>query len=258
MNKTILAIVGSFLAGTASGFILGYTYMKNKSAGDINYYISQLQNKQPESQPEPKKEEKSTVTILKEAAEKKEEPVLISNGPAKIAMPGEPGVDYSAYSKKVEELKYRAESEAPTDGDDTELEEPEDSEIEETMETYDERVSRELEMVNDELSKFMKTKGAKGIYVIGKTQCDPEWPDIRYDAEEILYFISDDVITDSFGNYLDEEETVGKDLRRYGWYVNSQEDIWVRNVNNEVDYHIVKVDADYLEYFPSKREEVEE
>ena len=45
MNKAIFAIFGSFLAGTASGFILGYCYMKKRNDDEIKCYEKALYSK---------------------------------------------------------------------------------------------------------------------------------------------------------------------------------------------------------------------
>jgi hypothetical protein len=171
---------------------------------------------------------------------------IVSEGPAKLATPTEPGIDYTKYAKN------NVESLAPTDGDDTELEEPEDEES--MMENYEERVDRELKMINDELQSYVAKKG-NSIEVLGKVNVDNDYPDIRYEEEELLWFIPDQVLTDAMGNLVDVEELVGDKLKKFGWFQNGQEDIWVRNNPLSRDYHVRKIDEDYEEYFPYKKEE---
>lgn len=250
MNKTIFVVFGSFLAGTASGFILGYCYMKKKNNEEIACYEKALYSKtvddlkyNAKSDPETPAVTEKVKTIVQNDPSK-----IVSQGPAKLATPIEPGIDYTAYAKKI------AEPLAPTDGDDTELEGPEEIDEESMMENYEERVDRELKMINDELQSYVAKKG-NSIDVLGKVNIDNDYPDIRYEEEELLWFIPDQVLTDAMGNFVDEEDLIGDKLRKFGWFQNGQEDIWVRNNPLTRDYHVKKIDEDYEEYFPYKKEE---
>lgn len=252
-GKIILAIAGSFLGGSVAGFILGYTYFKSKET------TTTMTVKRPESPNqntpvhiENKTEKKEFTPVVKDIPIGNDPSKIVSTGPAKIATEDSPGVDYTDYVKKVEEQKYKAESEAPTDGDDLELTEEEDEEIEEKMETYADRTMREQQMINDELDKFTQKNGNR-IQILGNKPIDPEWPDIHYEEEEIFYFIPDDILTDGFGTVLDKLETVGPDLAR--WYHNPHEFIWVRNNFMNKDFKITKIDDDYESYWGLKSEE---
>ena len=240
-NKMILWIGGSFAVGTVAGFILGYSYGKKLQQMPVPVEGVNV--------PEQPHIEPANVNVNVVKTEK-----IVSGGPAKIAMPDEPGVDYTKYAEKVSELKYKAMSEAPTDGDDKELEEPEEINEEEYMETYEERTEREQKMINDELDAYTQKKG-KNIDVLGKQPIDHEWPDIHYDEEQLLYFIPDDILTDDIGNRVDERELIGNKLRQFNWFANNQEDIWVRNNPLSTDYHVVKINDDYKSYFPGMDEE---
>ena len=44
-------------------------------------------------------------------------------------------------------------------------------------------------------------------------------------------------------------DNLGNKLRRFGWFQNDQESVWVRNNKYETDYQITKIDDDYASYF---------
>lgn len=248
-NKVILAVAGSFIVGVVSGFALGYSFFKSKEGHSaVN---SPTNQNEPVHKTETKTEDKKvevTKTINPDSPTLYYDPSkIVSDGPAKLATEDKDGVDYTDYTKKVEALKYNAESEAPTDGDDLELTEEEDPEIEEKMETFGERTLREQKMINDELDKFTQENGNK-IQILGNHPLDPNWPDIHYEEETLFYFIPDEVLTDDFGNIIgNREEVVGENLTK--WYHNSHEYIWVRNNIENKDYKIIKIDDDYANYW---------
>ena len=246
-NKITIWIAASFGVGTVAGFVLGYSYGKKMKQSEVQNTSSQTVESV--KMPEQPKVEPANVNVNVVKTEK-----IISGGAAKIAMPDRPGIDYTKYAEQVDKLKYKVMSEAPTDGDDTELEEPEEINEEDMMETYEERIEREQKMINEELDAYTQKKG-KNIDVLGKQPLDHEWPDVHYDEEELKYFIPDDILTDDLGNRVNEKELIGDKLRRFNWFSNAQEDIWVRNNPLSRDYHIVKINDDYRSYFPDMDDE---
>ena len=76
--------------------------------------------------------------------------------------------------------------------------------------------------------------------VLGKTQMDIDDPDLKYDIEELYYFMEDKVLLDTNGQAVDEIDLIGNNLRRYG-FMQGEGDldtVWVRNYDYEVDYEV--------------------
>lgn len=252
MNKTILYTTGGFIIGAAVGFLLGYKFKEQEDSAEREELVNQIKeaNKilnEVQVQSENENNDKPVITDVN--------PKIVSSGPAKLATPDTPGVNYSAYAKKIEELNYQRGSLAPTDGDDTELTDEEDEDdIPEDEETFDERKDRENDEINEECEKYRKKKGDQ-IDVLGNNPIDDDYPNISYQTESLLYFIPDDFVTDRVGNRIDEMDILGNKLRRFGWFQNEQEYVWVRNNKYETDYQITKIDDDYVSYFNLSDEE---
>ena len=269
MNKTILYTTGGFIIGAAVGFLLGYKFKEQEDSAERDELVNQIKETQVKSEAEREKLvnqiKKANKTVnemqVRSIIENNEKPVItdvspkiVSDGPAKLATPEAPGVDYSAYAKKIEELNYQRGSLAPTDGDDTELTEEED--IPEDEETFDERIDRENDAINEECKKYKEKKGNQ-IDVLGNNPIDNDYPNVSYQTESLLYFIPDDFVTDMVGNRIDEMDILGNKLRRFGWFQNEQESVWVRNNKYETDYQITKIDDDYASYFNLSDDEEE-
>lgn len=246
MNKTILYTTGGFIIGAAVGFLLGYKFKEQEDSTEREELVNQIKeaNKtlnEVQVQSEIENNDKPVITDVN--------PKIVSNGPAKLATPETPGINYSAYAKKIEELNYQSESLAPTDGDDTELTDEEDEDIPEDEETFEERIDRENDAINEEYKKYKEKKGDQ-IDVLGKNPIDKDYPNVSYQTEALLYFIPDNIVTDMVGNRIDEEDILGNKLRRFGWFQKTdQESVWVRNNKYETDYHITKIDDDYTNFF---------
>lgn len=76
--------------------------------------------------------------------------------------------------------------------------------------------------------------------VLGKTQMDIDDPDLKYDTEELYYFMEDRVLLDANGQAVNEIDLIGNNLRRYG-FMQGEGDldtVWVRNYDYEVDYEV--------------------
>ena len=253
MNKTILYTTGGFIIGAAVGFLLGYKFKEQEDSAEREELVNQIKeadkiHNEPQVQSKNKNDNKPVITDVS--------PKIVSDGPAKLATPDTPGVNYSAYAKKIEELNYQRGALAPTDGDDTELTEEEDEDISEDEETFEERKDRENDEINEECEKYRKKKGDQ-IDVLGNNPIDNDYPNVSYQTESLLYFIPDDFVTDIVGNRIDEMDILGNKLRRFGWFQNEQESVWVRNNKYETDYQITKIDDDYASYFNLSDDEEE-
>ena len=233
MNKsTIIFGVGSLVVGTILGYVAGYYASKKKFDEELNDISSNKNNedtKEPSNEPEEKKtEEKVSFDPSK----------IVSPGPAKIAMPGEDGIDYVNYSKKVEELKYK--------GEDTSEVNPEDF-----KQTYDERILQQNLAVSQEFETYKKQRKKK--YYILSHGVDEDYPDISFEKQTLFYFTMDDVLTDEEGNFVDEQKLIGNDLRKYGWFINkNMTETTVRNMEDEIDYDVKKEFTSFDDFFPEK------
>lgn len=217
-TSTILFGVATFAAGVALGFLASRAMEKQKA----------------EEEPIPVKDDVVEKTEDKEEVKPVDpaKPQVHSNGPAKIATPENPGVDYQAYAKKVEELGYK----------------PKPGEIDIPEETYTERMEKENEELNEQYIQYEKKKGNK-IAVLGNTPIDEEYPDIHYEEATIYYLAMDDLLVDEDGKAIDELEILGDKLRKFNWYTGEQRDIWVRNNPKKMDYHVIKYDTSYDDFF---------
>lgn len=253
MNRGIIFGAVGLIAGLSIGFITGYYASKKKSDEEMKAYM------------ESKNEEAPAQAPLDDTKEVKDEPVvdkaskIVSPGPAKIAMPGNPGIDYNAYAKKVEELKYKAESESPTDGDETELCDEEDDQIDpdDFEETYEEKIAKDNEEIQKEMEVYRK-KRKKDFYIL-KDGVDPEWPDIHFEDKRTLFYLTmDDLLVDEDGNPVNEAKTIGEDIRKYWMHNMNLTDITVRNMREEIDYDIKKEFTDYSDFFGHDLPPIEE
>lgn len=233
MNKsTIIFGVGSLVVGTILGYVAGYYASKKKFDEELNDISSNKNNedtKEPSNEPEEKKtEEKVSFDPSK----------IVSPGPAKIAMPGEDGIDYVNYSKKVEELKYKGEDSSEVNPDDF-------------KQTYDERILQQNLAVSQEFETYKKQRKKK--YYILSHGVDEDYPDISFEKQTLFYFTMDDVLTDEEGNFVDEQKLIGNDLRKYGWFINkNMTETTVRNMEDEIDYDVKKEFTSFDDFFPEK------
>jgi hypothetical protein len=231
-NKTIIFSTGAALVGAALGFVAGYTVSKKRSDAiehELVEAAAAMDKYSQTSEPEPEEKPAAKQIVVKAA---------------KLATPNEPGINYTAYTKMYVEEKKKAEVESPTE-EDVEEEETEDDI---PMETYEERLEREAEELNDQVNLYIKRKGDK-IDVLGNQPIDPEYPEVHYPVEDLYYFTEDDCVTDDSGNVIYEDEVIGNKLRRFGWMLNEQEEVYVRNNPNETDYHIYKIKDYHDQYF---------
>lgn len=221
--KAVLFAGLTLLVGGVAGFVAGYSIAKKRGEEETIQLKEAFEEERKEESPEPTKEP---------VPEKK--PVKVNA--AKIATPDKTGVDYRAYNKVIEKEKYAAESESPTEEDVDDEEADEDD----FKETYEQRVAREARELHEQDELYLKKEGKK-IKVLGSEEVDNDYPDVSYPAEELYYFVDDDILTDEFGKLIDDEnETIGPSVRRYGWMQNDNEVVWVRNNPKQADYKIVK------------------
>lgn len=243
MNKsTIIFGAASLLVGTVLGYVAGYYTSKKKFDEEVNY----ISNKNKEESKEEKKEE-PVVTTPEKQEEKKtsfDPSKIVSPGPAKIAMPGEDGIDYVNYSKKVEELKYKGEDLKEVNPDDF-------------KQTYDERVLQQNLEATKEFETYKKQR-KKNFYILSHG-VDEDYPDIQFEKQTLFYFTMDDVLTDEDGNFVDERKLIGGDLRKYGWFVNrNMTETTVRNMEDEIDYVVKKEFTSFDDFFPEKNAPIED
>lgn len=249
MNKsTIIFGLGGLVVGSILGYVAGYYTSKKKSEEEINYI---LQKKKEEENKETKEEPVVTPEKQEEKKTSFDPSKIVSPGPAKIAMPGEDGIDYVNYCKKVEELKYKAESESPKDSDEDNVKDDEELNPEDFKQTYEERILQQNMEVSKEFETYKKQRKKK--YYILSHGVDEDYPDIQFEKQTLFYFTMDDVLTDEEGNFVDEKDLIGPDLRKYGWFINkNMVETTVRNMEDEIDYEVKKEFTSFDDFFPEK------
>lgn len=237
-SSTIIFATISFATGATVGFLAGWKWMEKK-AQEFNEVRDNKEEKTKEI-----KETKEAKSI------NPSKPQIVSNGPAKIATPESKGVDYSAYAKKVEELNYaKAETEHPKDSDEDEVIDDSEEQVPEEEEDYDQRIQRETDEINQTYQKYLKDH-ENAIEVLGGQPIDKEYPDISFDQETLYYFTFDDLLVDENGVAIDEVDIIGPKLRDGKWYTNSNyRDTWIRNHKYQTDYHVIKEDTSYEDFF---------
>ncbi len=107
-------------------------------------------------------------------------------------------------------------------------------------EVENEHEDESMNSVSDDDVEITIIKKHRKPKVLGKTQMDIDDPDLKYDSEELFYFMEDKVLTDTNGLLVDESDLIGNNLRRYG-FMQGEGDldtVWVRNYDYEVDYEI--------------------
>lgn len=223
MNKIACGALG-FTVGAIVGFTLGHFVVIEKDEPQDRVTADDL------------KKEKIEETVTKvevdpaEAESPKDDDPdqLISSGPAHIAMPGQPGVDYSKVQQIVKENGY-------TDPEDIQevINDPENAE------TYEERIEREQMETTEAMAEYRR-KNKDKIVPITKDEWNPDFSELDYDHKDLYYFTADDVLTDEDGNHLDEAEYIGTKPRQFGWMVNDEERIYIRNNPKETDYQVFK------------------
>ena len=227
MNKAVLACL-CFVAGAGFGFGIGYYVNKKNEIKQEKEPVEPILKSEPEKQEEVKDENPGTD--------------IFKIKPAKLAKPGEDGVNYRQYVKK---LKYAEETEHPTDEYDEndiseELTEEEDEALrEECTETYEERLERESEEMVESMEEYKKAHKGK-IDLMTQEEWDSDFPEADYEREDLYYFTEDDVLTNEDGDQLDKEEYLGKKVGQIGWYKNPDNEIYIRKHPKEKEYRVLK------------------
>ncbi len=152
--------------------------------------------------------------------------------------------------REVEQLKTMSESDiSPTEEKDSEKKPKKDEKdtqqfseiINDLQYGFDEESKEEaVDDIYDEEFEVKINEKHHNPKVLGKAQMDSDDPDLKYDSEELFYFMEDDVLTDSDGHRIDETDTIGNSLRRYGFMQGGGDldSVWVRNYDFEVDYEV--------------------
>lgn len=227
MNKFVIAAL-SFTAGAIAGFTVAHFISIEKEEQEKErVYANDIKEIKPVKNPVgdiPEKVDPAELEVPKD-----DDPNdFVSRGPAHIAKPGKPGINYSKVNEIIKENGY-------TDQEDIEavLEDPDNEE------TYEERVEREALEVSQAMADYREKNKGK-IVPITKDEWDTDFPEIDYEHKDLYYFTMDDVLTDEEGNHLDEAEYIGVKPRQFGWMANDEEVIHIRNHPKETDFKIWK------------------
>lgn len=246
-GKMILGIGGGLAIGTLLGFGVGYYIVgdeiQKKYLDEIDMLNEELRKH---------KLELDNMKNLYEETSKIDPPAMKPKEPPKYDIPEEHKKDYTIYSKKISELNYEYEqnciadmnnmddvdSDCPPDDEPIDYDDPDD----EDWETRKAEEELEDEMWYETVQNYID-KHINDPIVLGNDRIDDDCPDIHlrtgtWGTEELYWFVGDDVITDDHGNLIDEEECIGHKLRQMHWLKGTQDYVWVRNCNKEVDYKI--------------------
>lgn len=230
-SKRLLILLG--ITTVAAGGYVAYRYYTKKKNEQQTDYIS-INNEPVEAVEEPEVEEV-------------EQPEKFIFGDNISKMPEFTEIEKTEYSTRA--LAYAAEK-----GNDTNdpfvIEKSEDADDEEAFEAM--KVSKEYDAyVKKNKNKIIVLPEGEIEYTwnreIGN---DPENPDVCYEEEELYYFTEDETLTDEDGNIIDEEQYLGVKPRQFGWFTNTQEDIYIRNNPLERDFRVNKVPGCKEDYFP--------
>ena len=224
MNKFVVGSL-SFAAGLTIGFVAGQLIAIEKEKEDTKVFAEDIKV---EKKPEVKTVETKIDPAEMESPRDDDPSQLVSAGPAKIAMPDHPGVNYSKVQQIVKENGYDDPEDIQAVIDDPE-----------NQETYEERVEREQEEMTEAMNEYRK-KNKDKIVPIEKEQWDTDFPEVDYEKKDLYYFTMDNVLTDEEGNHLDINEYMGPKPGQFGWYSNDEERIYIRNNPKETDFQVWK------------------
>ncbi len=228
MNKITCAALG-FSVGAIVGFTLGHFIIIEKDEVHENKVTADdLRKEKVEETPKVKVDVVITDPAETESPKDDDPDQFISSGPAHIAKPGQPGVNYAKVQQIVKENGY-------TDPEDIQevIDDPENAE------TYEERMEREQIEMSQAMAEYRK-KNKDKIVPIQKDDWDSDFREVDYEKKDLYYFTTDDVLTDEEGNHLDEAEYIGVKPRQFGWMANDEEKIYIRNNPKETDYQVWK------------------
>lgn len=231
MNKIAIAAL-AFTAGAAAGFTVGYFIQIEKDEPEAVEKLTTKdikENLNPATPPAPVETTAPQVDPAELESPKDDDPSeLISSGPAHIAKPGKPGVNYAKVRQIVQENGY-------TDPEDIQavVNDPDNSE------TYEERLERE-EIERSEAVNEYYEKNKDKIIPITRDEWESDFPEVDFEHEDLYYFRDDDVFTDGDGNVVDEAEFIGPKPRQFGWMANAEDRIYIRNFPKEKDYQVWK------------------
>lgn len=226
MNRdTLIGLAIGFSIGTLAGFLVGKFVIIEKDEPE-KVYGDDIKKKIKDM--EPKKEEPKVDPAETEVPQDDDPNDFVSKGPAHIAMPGQPGVNYSKVQQIIKENGYSDPEDIQEVIDDLD-----------NQETYEERIEREQLEEEEAMSEYRKRNAGK-IVPIQKDEWDTDFPEVDYEKKDLYYFTVDDVLTDEDGNIVNEEEHIGTKPRQFGWMANNEEKIYIRNNPKETDYQVWK------------------
>lgn len=135
-----------------------------------------------------------------------------------------------ALKDEIEELKHQKESDEEEYQELVEEYEPE----EDDADILDED-GEEVEIAPADL-KHRDPRVLRGDWTQGPW-CDEDG-DIDFNQEELWYYMSNELLVDEDGEVRNETDTIGNNLRRYGFLSGqgSSDEVWVRNYDQETDY----------------------
>lgn len=229
-KKQLVTDILIFVAGMIAGYA-GSKLLDKKNASES---VSELKEESVSS------EDDSDISV-EEYKEK-----VTTEFPADLATPKKPGIDYTKYSKLVEQMKYNAESESPKEEDDDSDDISDEDLRSECVETYEERLERESKERTSQQEAYVKKHGNE-IKPITIEEATGDFREVDYPIKTLYYYCSDDpneddILTDEEGERIDDiEGTLGQKFKRFGFGVAAGDDeIYIRNNPLETDFHVLK------------------
>lgn len=238
MNKIAIATL-SFTAGALVGFLVGHFVVIEKDEEESRVYGDDIKNSQKDLITQIREDIKNIDPAELESPKDDDPEELVSKGPARIARPGQPGVNYSKVQQIVKENGY-------TDPEDIQevIDDPDNEE------TYEERVEREEIEASQAMSEYRK-KNKDKIVPIQSDEWNTDFPEVDYDKKDLHYFTEDGILCDDDGNKITdrEYEFLGPKPRQFGWMENDEPVIYIRNNPMETDFQVWKHRETYEDWW---------
>lgn len=235
MNKVVIATL-SFAAGLAAGLAIGY-HVQVEQERELKAWNDDLERSSKELEKKVLEDAKREVDPAEFEYPREDDDYdvepddpddLLSRGPAHIAKPSQPGVNYAKVQQIVKEQGYTTPEEIAEVVDDPN-----------NAETFEEREEREMLETTLALNEYREKNKGK-IVPIPRDKFESDFMDVDYEKKDLYYFTTDDVLTDEDGNHVNEEEFIGTRPRHFGWMSNDDECIYIRNNPKETDYKVWK------------------
>lgn len=234
MKKEIIIAAVSFVAGAiVGGVTLAVSEKMKAKKAEAN------QSKEESSEDEESKDDEDP-----QPSKEADPPPLVEH-PGKLAHGEELGINYTAYNKEVERLKYAAESEFPHEEDLPDV--SEEINEEDFYETEEERIQRETAEMYEEAQKDKKLhEGEIKAHPVEEywASMESDFPTDDHGYQEYRFFPEEQILSPEDNVMILEpiKDYVGDVFDRLNWWENTgeEEDIYIHNYPLELHMLIHK------------------